>query len=62
MVRVLGNVSDDSDDPNDLTGQDIDSDGDEEDPTFVDLSSPNLAFRESDSYTDSNGNGIAECR
>ncbi|PQJ21330.1 hypothetical protein BST93_00085 [Nonlabens tegetincola] len=56
----LGNVSDDSDDPNDLTGQDIDSDGDEEDPTFVDLSSPNLAFAKADSYTDSNGNGIAD--
>ncbi|WP_124981883.1 Calx-beta domain-containing protein, partial [Nonlabens xiamenensis] len=57
---TLGNVSDDSDDPADLTGLDLDGDGDQEDPTVTDLSQPNLAFAKTDTYVDANMNGIVD--
>ncbi|MEW7290749.1 DUF7507 domain-containing protein [Aquimarina sp. 2304DJ70-9] len=61
-VNPLGgpNVTDDSDDPDDPTDIDPDNDGSPDDPTVTDLRQPLLDITKTDTYVDTNGNGIID--
>ncbi|WP_199185115.1 choice-of-anchor L domain-containing protein, partial [Aquimarina sp. I32.4] len=53
-------VTDDSDDPDDATDVDPDNDGSPDDPTVSDLRQPLLDITKTDTYVDTNGNGIID--
>ncbi|MDH7444065.1 DUF7507 domain-containing protein, partial [Aquimarina sp. 2201CG14-23] len=53
-------VSDDSDDPDDATDVDPDNDGSPDDPTVTDLRQGLLDITKTDSYVDTNANGIID--
>ncbi len=61
-VNPLGgpNVTDDSDDPDDTTDIDPDNDGSPDDPTVTDLRQPLLDITKTDTYVDTNTNGIID--
>jgi uncharacterized membrane protein len=55
------NVTDDSDDPNDLTNDDPDGDGDPDDPTITDLpQDPRIELEKVGVWNDGNGDGNAD--
>jgi len=54
-------VSDDSDDPNDLTNIDPDNDGEPDDPTIVQLTPvPDISLLKTSVFNDENGDGYAQ--
>ncbi|MDH7444066.1 DUF7507 domain-containing protein, partial [Aquimarina sp. 2201CG14-23] len=53
-------ITDDSDDPDNPTDVDPDNDGSPDDPTVTDLSQPLLDITKTDSYVDTNANGIID--